>query len=114
MNHPKFVIFRNKNGMFYYRLYNEHQKILMTGLPCQHRNQCIMAIQQLYGIVQKDHHYRMQTIHGQFYYQVTNEEHTIIGTSVMYRTMTGMAYGINGVKQNVVVAVIQDHSTIEI
>jgi len=114
MNHPKFVIFRNEDGTYYFKLYNDQQKILLTGNPCEQRYQCIMAIQQLYGIVQKDHHYRMQTIYGQFYYQVTNERHSIISTSVMYRTMAGMAYGINGVKQNVIVAVIKDHSTIEV
>ena len=114
MNYPKFVIFRNPDGQFYFRMFNDRNKQLLTGLPCEQRMQCITAIRQMYASVQNDHHFRMQTAHGQFYYQVTSLQHKVIAKSIMYRTMPGMAFGIDAVKKNVCVAVIGDCRTVPV
>jgi len=114
MSYPKFAIFRNADGLYFFRLYNHKGKNLVTGFPCEQRVQCITAIRELYAHAEKDHHYRMQIAHGQFYFQMTDERHTVICASPLYRTMAGMAYGIKSVKDSAIIAVIEDHTTVEV
>jgi uncharacterized protein YegP (UPF0339 family) len=110
MNFPKFAIFRNEEGRYYFRLYNGKGKKLLTGFPCDERVQCIEAIRQLYAQAEKDHHYRMRTWKSQFYFEMTDANHNVICNSGLYRTMSGMAYGINNVKMSAAVAVMEDCS----
>jgi uncharacterized protein YegP (UPF0339 family) len=110
MKFPKFAILRNEEGFYYFRLYNAKGKRLVTGFPCEERVQCIEVIRQLYAHAEKDHHYRMHTSNYQFYFEMTDANHTVICTSGWYRTMAGMAYGINNVKVSAAVAMMEDHS----
>jgi uncharacterized protein YegP (UPF0339 family) len=114
MNYPKFVIFLNAGGMYYFRLYTDKNKELLSGIPCEQRYECVAAIRELYQQAEKDHHYRMQTAGHQFYYQLTDSTHAVIATSVRYRTMSGMAFGIHSLKRNVAVAVIEDHQPVQV
>ena len=114
MNYPKFVIFRNADGMYYFRLCTDKNKELLTGIPCEQRYECVSAIRELYHLAERDHHYRMHTDGQQFYYQVTDSAHDVIATSVRYRTMSGMAYGIHSVKKNIAVAMIEDHQPVPV
>ena len=109
MKYPQFIIYKNTDRQFYFRMYNDKGKLLLTGEPNQLRFGCINEIRQLYAIVEGDFNYRISK--GQhFYFQITNSENKLIATSEAFRTMPGMAYGLNAVKKNVPVAVIEDYS----
>lgn len=114
MNFPKFAILKNEDGLYYFRLYNANGKNLVTGFPCEERVQCIEAIRQLYALAEKDHHYRLRTSNTQFYFEISDANHTVICTSGPYRTMSGMAHGINSVKASAVIAMMEDHSGVSI
>jgi len=94
--------------MYSFRLISEKRTALLKGYPYDQRDKCITAIRALYDTVRKEHHYRFQTVKGKFYFQVTDNTHTVIAVSPLYRTMAGMAYGINKLKYNVAISVIQD------
>src|SRR5678810_160014 len=108
------IISRTGDDHYYYRLYSDREKLLLTGHSSTQRTQCIHDIRQLYASVHQDHHYRMQTAHGKFYFQITNLQHIVVATSIMYRTMAGMAYGIDAVKKYVRIAVIKDDVIIKV
>ena len=111
MNYPQFIIFKNTDRQFYFRMYNDKGKLLLTGEPNELRLNCINEIRQLYAIAERDFNYRLSKAQGHFYFEIINNQNKVIATSEVFRTMPGMAYGINAVKKNVTVAVIEDYSS---
>lgn len=108
MNYPRFVIFRKDDGCYFFRLYSEKQKLLLTGKSFTHRSDCIEAIRELFALAEMSLQFRMSTNQQNFLYKVISKNNTVVATSILYRTMPGMAFGMNTAKKNISVAVIED------
>lgn len=108
MNYAKFLIQQNEQGKYFFRFFTDKKATLLKGFSCDNRKACINTIRELYDTVQKDHHYRFQTAGGKFYFEVTDNTHSVIAVSKLYRTMGGMGFAVDALKRNMLVAVIED------
>lgn len=110
MHYPKFVIYNLANNSFYFRLYNSRGKVLLTGEPQDTRFDCINDIQQLYIIVDRNIHYRVRQTKENYFFEIICDQRKVIGTSEAFRTLPGTEHGMQEVKKNVIVAVVEDYS----
>src|SRR5687768_6280437 len=105
MKYTRFVIYRNIEGKYYFRLFNARGKLLLTGPPQTIRMQSIAAIHDLYTIVLSDEHYKISKVPGCYKFRLVTKEQEVIAESDEFNSLAGLAYGIHAVKKNVCIAV---------
>lgn len=111
MKYTRFVIYRNVEGKFYFRLFNARGKLLLTGPSHAIRMQCVATIHDLYTIVLRDEHYKISKVPGCYKFRLVTQELEVIAQSEEFNSLAGLAYSIHAVKKNVCIAIIEDFSS---
>jgi len=110
MKYTRFVIYKNLQGEFYFRLFNARDTLLLTGRTYTLRIACIAAIHNLYTIVLRDEYYKVFGEPGAYNFRLVNQDQEPVARSEEFRSFTNLSHGIHAVKKNVCIAVIEDYS----
>jgi Uncharacterized conserved protein len=105
----KFVISKRNNGEFQFNLKAGNGEIILTSEGYTTKANCQTGIESVKRNAQDDSRYDRKTAkNGKFYFTLTATNGQIIGVSEMYDSETGRSRGIDSVKNNAVIAEIED------
>lgn len=109
MKHPKFEIFRGKDGQFYFRLTAPNGQPILASEGYTAKASCKNGIQSVKTHAEQDDRYkRKETSNEKFSFNLLSKNNQVIGTSQTYTSKQGLENGIQSVKDNAPGAGIED------
>lgn len=107
----KFSIFIGSNSRYYFNLKAANGEIILASQAYTYKSSCQNGIQSVRenAVIESRYEKRISA-NGKYYFVLTAGNGQIIGTSEMYESANGRDNGINCVKKEAPVAVIEDYS----
>jgi len=108
MANPKFKIFIGKNSQFYFHLTAANGEIILSSEGYIAKENAIAGINSVKVNASNDARYkRLIAKNGQHYFTLHAANEQIIGTSEMYVAAQGRDNGIESVKKNAPIALVE-------
>jgi len=109
MKHPKFELFKGKDGQFYFRLTAPNGEAILASEGYTAKASCKNGIQSVKNNAAEDDRYkRQETADGKFSFNLLAKNNEVIGTSQTYTSKQGRENGVQSVKDNAPRAGIED------
>ncbi|MCG8455664.1 MAG: YegP family protein [Holophagales bacterium] len=108
-NHPKYEIFKGKNGKLYFHLTARNGQPVLASQGYADKGGCKNGIESVRKNSPNDANYEtLEAKDGRKYFNLHAANKQVIGTSQMYKSAEGCKKGIESVKNNGPAAEVED------
>ena len=109
MDNPKFMVFKGKNGQFYFKLLARNGEPILASEGYTRKSSCKDGIKSVKKNAVKNAHFKHVTAkNGEFYFNLIAGNNEVIGKSETYKTKQGLENGIKAVKSAAPTAPVDD------